>query len=252
VAHKHDHLFDNQAFLNDLGNPAISASECAGRWGTGKTFIVKHRQRLANATPEAPKHQPETTTQSTDGSRTFEAIRSRPVTLEDARDWIRSSGDDPDRFDISIRSIAYGHDMFSNRMSATPKKGLKPDAEVIDYDKASKFVEDFTYIPASRDFLVDVSVLQPTDEQWGKTDFNGGSEQTLERILNSYAAFVEYAKEYKPRHILLAKTGDGIENTCSTGSQRDTNDLDVPHQLLAMYKADLKGLQMIAPLTARS
>jgi hypothetical protein len=87
-------------------------------------------------------------------------------------------------------------------MSATPKFGkVIKLADKVDYEKASKFIEDFTFIPAKKDFLVDVSVLQPTDEQWGKTDFNGGSEQTLERIMNSYGGFVEYVKEYRPRQV---------------------------------------------------
>jgi hypothetical protein len=139
--------------------------------------------------------------------------------------------------------------MFSNKMSATPKFGkVIKLADKVDYEKASKFIEDFTFIPAKKDFLVDVSVLQPTDEQWGKTDFNGGSEQTLERIMTSYGGFVEYVKEYRPRQVLFAKTGDGVENFCNTSSQRDTNDLDLPHQILAMYKSDLKGITMVAPL----
>jgi hypothetical protein len=120
--------------------------------------------------------------------------------------------------------------------------------ETIDWAKASKFIENFTYIPAKRDFLVNTAILQPTDEQWGKTDFNGGTPQTEERVLNSYAAFADYCREYRPRQAALLHTGDGIENTCSTGSQRDTNDLDVPHQIVQSYKIDLQGLAMVAPL----
>lgn len=246
-------LLDNEDYMADLKSD-MSSRQIAQKWNTGKTTVTDHRAKL-NVAKEVPMELTSNTsakeimTESSDGSRTVEAIRDRPVTLEDARDWVRASGDDPEDYNISVKSIAYGIDMFSNKMSATPKFGktLKL-ADKVDYEKASKFIEDFTYIPSKTDFLVDVSVLQPTDEQWGKTDFNGGSEDTLERIMTSYSGFVEYVQEYRPRQVLFAKTGDGIENTCNTSSQRDTNDLDLPHQILAMFKADLAGIKMIAPL----
>lgn len=59
---------------------------------------------------------------STSGARSTEFMRTRPVTFEDAREWVRGSGDDPEDYDISIRSIAYGEGMWSNRMAATPKR----------------------------------------------------------------------------------------------------------------------------------
>lgn len=249
----------NPQYLADLHSD-MSSREVAKKWEIGKTTVTEHRAKIREGKPlptseigkdSLPPRATSTTSESSDGTRTVEAIRDRPVTLEDAREWIRASGDDPDDYNISIRSIAYGQDMFSNRMSANPKfKKMLKLVDKVDYEKASKFIEDFTYIPAKKDFLVDLSVLQPTDEQWGKTDFNGGSQQTLARIMQSYGGFAEYVQEYRPRQVLFAKTGDGIENTCSTSSQRDTNDLDLPHQILAMYKADLKGIQMIAPLVS--
>src|SRR5688572_23612320 len=68
-----------------------------------------------------------------DGTRTVRAIRDRVLNYDDARDWILSSGDDPDDFTLSIKSIAYGLDMFSNSMSATPKlhRGDVPDWPVV-------------------------------------------------------------------------------------------------------------------------
>ena len=209
---------------------------------------LKHAPVVDSAQIKSPALT-ETTEASSDGSRSVTAIRNRPVTLDDARAWISASGDNPDDYVLSIRAIAYGVDMFSNRMSATPKRGKAADpTSKIDYAAASKFIEGFTYIPARKDFLVDASILQPTDEQFGKTDFNGGTIETEERILNSYAGYADYVKEYRPRQVLFARTGDGIENFCSTPGQRDTNDLDLPHQLVQAFKTDLAGIRMIAPL----
>lgn len=241
-------LKNNPAFIADINNKELSGREVAARWGIGKTSVnYMRKQGITGAQKPA-----ETVTEASDGSRSVEAVRDRPVTLQDAREWIEASGDNPDEYDISIRSIAYGVDMFSNRMSATPKRGIKPGAGVTeeDYAEASKFIDGFTYVPAKKDFLVDSSVIVATDDQIGKTDFRGGSDSTIERVLNSYAEAAEYVKEYRPRQVLIAHAGDPIENVCNTPSQQSTNDLDLPHQILAAYKLDLAGIQMLAPLTA--
>jgi len=179
----------------------------------------------------------------------IEEIKDKAVTLQDARDWIASTGDDPEEYNISIRAVNKPDGTFSNRITATPKRKKLSTERLTreDFVKASTFIENFTYIPPRKDFLVDLSVIQPTDEQLGKTDYKGGTDQTVERAMNSYAAAAEYIKEYRPREVLLAHTGDPIENVCNTSSQRDTNDLDLPHQLLAAYKLDLAGIKMVSP-----
>lgn len=103
------------------------ASELAAQHGVGETF-AKTAARLVKFATETHIPSAQTSTEeASDGTRTVEAIRTRPVTLADARAWITATGDDPDDYRLSIRAIAYGHDMFSNRMSATPKhaRGIK-------------------------------------------------------------------------------------------------------------------------------
>lgn len=114
----HAELLENPGFIADLLGEE-SASQLAVKYGTGATFVKKHRKiaRAANPTHVAG----ESSEESSDGTKTVTAIRTRPVTLADARAWIEASGDNADDYTLSIRSIAYGLDMFSNRMSATPK-----------------------------------------------------------------------------------------------------------------------------------
>lgn len=97
------------------------ASTLAQQWGVGHT-CAKKAAGLVRFSEEwnVPTVVSEVES-STDGSRTVTGIRDREVTLADAREWIESSGDNPDDYTLSIRSIAYGADMWSNRMSATPK-----------------------------------------------------------------------------------------------------------------------------------
>lgn len=235
-------LLTNGFFYKDITSD-MSSRQISDKWGVGKSSVNDWRRKNQPATQHG-----QTIQHGSDGSRVLEGVRDRAVTLADARAWIESSGDDPDLFDISVRSIAYGEGLWSNRMSATPKKGVKPGATITveDYEKASKYIENFIYIPPKREFLVGSSVIVAADNQLGKEDFNGGSDSTIERALCSYANAVEYVKEYRPKHVVLAHPGDGIENCNNTSSQRDTNDLDIPHQVLAMFKLELEGIRMLA------
>ena len=237
-------LLADQNFINDLRSP-MSGRNIAAKWGVGKSSVNDWRKKnplVANS---------DTVEQSSDGSRAVQGVRDRAVTLADARAWIESSGDNPDLFDISVRSIAYGEGLWSNRMSATPKKGVKAGVPKIDYAQISESIRGFTYVPSQKESLVPLVVVQPTDFQLGKVDFEGGTSETIERVLGSYANVTEYIKEFRPAHVVLANTGDTIENFCSTSSQRDTNDLDLPHQIAAMYELDLQGLKMLSPHTPR-
>src|SRR5690625_1858062 len=112
-------------YYADLRDETISIRGIAKKWGVAKSTVyddrVKARKGRVKAQENVPNDQ-RTEEISSDGSRSVEFIRDRPITLEDAREWVRSSGDDPDDYDISVRSIAYGEGMSSNRMAAVPKR----------------------------------------------------------------------------------------------------------------------------------
>jgi len=252
------HLFDDPAFVADFLNSDLSAGQIQAKWGIAKSAVNKHRARVRNGEPiPGGGHAPtarvaaaiaaDDTVRNSDGS-IVSAVRMADTAWghDDWREFIRAKGQDPD-------TVTFQYGVTSNPTGGYWNKllNVRPKADdavaSIDWEAARKFIEGFTYVPAKRDHLVDVSVLQPTDEQWGKTDFDGGTPETEERVLNSYSRFVDYIREYRPRKVLLARTGDGIENTCSTNSQRDTNDLDLPAMLVQHHRIDLVSLRMIAP-----
>lgn len=109
-------------------------------------------------------------------------------------------------------------------------------------------IASFDFIPAKQEFLTQSAVLQPTDYQIGKTDVNGGTLATTERALISFSKFAERVKEFRPKRVLLANTGDIIENFCNTPSQESTNDLDLPSQVSHAFELELEGIKMVAPL----
>ena len=118
----HAQLLANPQFEADLLSD-IGCRVLASRWGVGKTFVQKHRAKLKGGGAKPAVNAKPTTSVGFDGTRTVQSIRDRPVTMNDARDWLRSSGDNPDDYEIAITATPYGVDMISNRMSARPKPG---------------------------------------------------------------------------------------------------------------------------------
>ena len=234
---------DTPEFLAALQTDRSSAN-IAAEFGVADTTVQRRRKKIKRKDGRFVGGESFWT--NPDGTIDYQTFSERVWTRKDHEDFIRESGIDPDTLTFSTGWTSRPGGGFWNKINNV-RPIVESVEETIDWPAASKFIENFTYIPAKRDFLVDSAILQPTDEQWGKTDFAGGTPETEERVLQSYSNFVDYIKEFRPRQVLLARTGDGIENTCSTGSQRDTNDLDVPHQLVQSFKMDLKGVSMIAP-----
>lgn len=246
-------LLDDPKFIADLEDLTISGGEIGRKWGIAKSAVNKYRSRsaagqeLATSSGAVPV-MGESEENNSDGSiRTAVKMSDTAWGLNEWRAFLREKGQDPDHVTFTYGVTSNPQGGFWNKLNNV-RRGAADATAVVDWDGARKIVDGFTYIPAKREFLVDSAVLQPTDEQWGKTDFMGGTPETEERVLNSYSKFADYVREYRPRQVLLARTGDGIENTCSTNSQRDTNDLDVPHMLVQSFKMDLQSLKMIAPL----
>lgn len=239
-------------FIADLESD-MTGDDIATKWDIHPTTARKWRRKfiedgvLVDRKAPADKGAGESETHNPDGSADYVRFSETAWGHDDYRAFIQSKGQNPDEVTFTWGWTSNPAGGFWNKLNNVRPIATSTE-ETIDWTAAAKFVEGFTYIPAKREFLVDSAILQPTDEQWGKTDFNGGTPETEERVLNSYAAFADYIREHRPRRVLLARTGDGIENTCSTNSQRDTNDLDVPHMLVQSFKMDLQSLKMIAPL----
>ena len=222
----------------------------ADRLGVSRPAVQRH---LKHGLKEQRAAQtPGTTEASSDGSRSVTAIRDRPVTLDDARDWIRASGDDPDSYTLSIRAIAYGLDMFSNRMSATPKRGQAAGSLIPNTDDLYRSIDAWTPPARTVDILTDATfVVCAADLQTGKTDFGLKSADLTDRVLRSFAAAADIARERQFAEIVIADLGDIVENINSTSSQRATNDLAITEQIRLARRLMLEGIKMLAPLTPK-
>jgi hypothetical protein len=97
-------------------------------------------------------------------------------------------------------------------------------------------------------------VICPADLQIGKTGSRGGTQELIERVMQSYVRLEQVAKEKKYEHIYILDMGDIIESVSNKASlnQLEGNDLSVPQQtdLAAALMFDLiKRMVKIAPVT---
>lgn len=217
--------------------------------GVDESSIRRHLKHAPKVITGADER--ESTEESSDGSKVVTAIRSRAVTLADARAWISATGDNPDNYNLSIRSIAYGVDMWSNRMSATPKH--KGAGERLAVDTADLYAAIDSWVPQKHGISLpqkpETLVVCAADIQAGKTDFGLKSADLSKRVLASFARAAELATETRFAEIIIADLGDIVENINSTSSQRATNDLAITEQIRLARRLMLEGIKMLAPLT---
>lgn len=227
-------LWENPDFVADCRS-GMKKREVMEKWGVSSGLVVDVRKelggpRLVKVSGDA---QPGEETEITDGpdGKKFSFIRHRPVTLEDARDLIRSTGDNPDLYHLSIKTIAYGGDRSSNKISAWPKTGMAlAEAAPLShmYAEAAKVAERRPQAPRRTDVS---TVVVVSDWQIGKRGRRGGTPELLARLEDARSKVADELERRIPERILLLDGGDGIENFESGGNPAFTNDLSLPDQL---------------------
>ena len=92
-------------------------------------------------------------------------------------------------------------------------------------------------------------IIVPADAQIGKTDWNGGTKETISQIIHSFHKASKIAEQTHPTEIVIIDAGDIVENIYNTSSQLATNDLGLPWQIVAAVEVILRGIEMVAPHT---
>ncbi len=94
----------------------LTGAEAAEVLGVNPSSVTRRRVKLAKSARED----------------TVKDIHNRIITIDDARELIRLSGDDPDDYDIQIKAGAYGSDespQYTNQILIKKKKGGKDGNE---------------------------------------------------------------------------------------------------------------------------
>ncbi len=208
----------------------------ARRFGVSDSTVRAHRKKLdlTLVTPldgDFERH-------NSDGSSDYGSLDDRGWGYEDFRNFIRSTGQDPDQVTFTWGWTSVPGGKFFNKLnnvrpikSTTGSTGdVIPLTEL--YKRAEKATTAFEKAtlpptPGSKALVVALA-----DWQLGKTARRGGTPETLirlaitrERLLDIYEANGGYS------HILLFDLGDGIEGFESGGNPMFTNDLSLPEQV---------------------
>lgn len=247
------------AWENDSGT-IIDKSKSVRDWaaivGCGKTTIQTHIT-THESQGTRPAEQPVNANYKWEiGEDEFDGNSKAypgPITHNEVEAFLLSKGLLPAEWDYTFRFSEWEqrtrdgelHTLHAFRVTGKRKKrqaDAKFEADYIERIKNWEWVEP-NLEPESESF-----VFVPTDFQIGKSDWNGGTPETIDQVLNSFRAAAEYCIRKKPSEIVIIDAGDIVENIYSTSSQLGTNDLGLPYQVSIAYELMLAGIQMLAPL----
>lgn len=235
----------------------LSAREAARRLGLGKTTITDARAKLA-AGEELPKKVKKEkpgkafSLEQSGSSLIIESTDSVPQTKEHIEERMRARGFSPEDYTFGYRFSEWEaqtpdgiQTLFSARASAAPR--VRQDTvTAASADELIGLIE--SYVPvrevpnASVEPEPNTFVFNFADPQFGKTDLNGGTEETVARFMRSLDRACAMLDAEPATEIIWADLGDGIENFCNTSSQRQTNDLNLVEQVRILRRAQMQGL----------
>jgi hypothetical protein len=221
----------------------LSSREAAEVLGVGKTTINRYRSLMESS--------------SEDGEVTVSSEKpsEAPLTTVDADQVLVDHGLVPEAYnrfyEFSTRNSPTLDDpdriVHSVKVRAVPKKIT--DRVELDVDELVRRIgqEDYSFVESES--TERTLVVTPSDLQIGKTDYNGGTQQTIDRVKASLARIIAIAQQNHYSEIVVAELGDVVENFYNTSSQRETNDLDITSQIRVARRLLLEFIVRLAPLT---
>ncbi|GAB2699407.1 hypothetical protein BKA24_001797 [Microbacterium marinum] len=263
-------LEGNEDFLADLLDDDMTRDSICEKWNASAGYVSGRRRKARDEragkppvipatdgpTPSATGKADETFDVDIHGNVKMEKLADRIIPLAEWLEDLRKQGFDPDDFTYSVgHSVWTQHTraqvtktLYANRFSATLRAAATKEL-LVSHEEVMEAIRTFQYIPADRAYQDKGFLLMPTDLQVGKVDIAGGTAQTAEQVLQSFARAAEIIKEERPREVAMVDAGDVIENVYNTSSQLGTNDRDLPHQVVEAMFLMQQGIQMLAPLT---
>lgn len=236
----------------------LSSAQAAIKLGYSKTAVTESRNRLGmkrevGRDGKATGAKGGKIEQKPDGSLIVESTDSVPQTRDHIETRMRNRGFDPAQY-----SFTYGFSewqaqspegvitMYSARASATERK--KTMREALPVEDILSLIDAYEPIRGEASDAVPSGtfVFCFADPQVGKTDINGGTDETIARFLASLDHACAILDENPPEEIIFADLGDGIENFCNTSSQRQTNDLNLVEQVRILRRMQMTAILRLA------
>jgi predicted phosphodiesterase len=231
-----------------------SNNDWADAIGVSEASIRRHFKHSPVVTPHTEGDTPanarwEISETDFDGSS---PASDKSLTVDDVRKFIIGKGLNPDEWDYQWKFSEW--EQFSKlnglRTLNAFKVWGKRKAKTANFDDLIAQIDKLEWSPTKRSTPGNSSgkslVVLATDFQLGKTDWNGGTDNTIEQVMESFYQARLVAEANGVEEIVVVDAGDIIENFYNTSSQRQTNDLSLPKQVLAAYKLMIRGLKELA------
>jgi hypothetical protein len=238
---------------------SISNVMWANRIGVSETAIRRHRKhskvkKPVVVEPEIPANARwEVSSDEFSGDTPASTFQ---MDIDDVESFIMGKGLNPAEWDYQWRFSEWEQSSKlhgTRTLHAVKVWGKRKKSEVgFDVDAAISAIDGYEWGTSNKHEIYDRNhadssqVVLANDFQLGKTDWNGGSKETLDQVFQSFKNVREEAIRNNVDEIVVIDGGDIIENFYNTPSQRQTNDLSLPKQVLLAYKVMIKGLRYLA------
>lgn len=181
----------------------LSNVEIAERYGTSEASVRRHRRKLNHTNSFGLPDSPD------DLNDPFFQVPVSAITSRGAS--IRTP-------DGSWQKISYSpaKAVLANTYSYQDLRDL--------FDKPQAPIHPTFHAP--RTFVIALS-----DFQAGKVDEHGGSKELVKRVLNAYSQIEGYLENVQYEQIIIAETGDVLENFTNTTQQAQIDDLSLTDQI---------------------
>jgi hypothetical protein len=191
-----------------------------------------------------------------DPSRTNASLaRELGVSKDSVRRHKAHMGKEVDQFFVDIpvsaisqrRSVIRLPDGSYERVTWNPNRA--EFLQALSYDDIERAIEGYKPSQAPKTpHGAPARMAYLADWQLGKTDVNGGSQETVAKVQRAYDTLEALIKATPVSELVLADLGDIIENFQNTRSQAQTNDLDLTCQVRGARRLLLEGIMRLAPL----
>lgn len=202
--------------------------------GVSEASIRRHRKHQGSAKTVVTG---ESETHNADGSASYVRFSETAWGYSDYREFIRSTGQDPDQVTFTWGWTSNPAGGFWNKLN-----NVRPVAD--GGGSLTSLTELYRVVESSEPWAMPypksgrATLVCLADWQLGKTGRRGGTKETLERLQATREKLSALYTEREPESILLFDLGDGIEGFESGGDPQFTNDLSLPDQLDA-YSTEL-------------
>lgn len=239
-------LLNNPEYIADL-NGNGSTREVGGKWGVHSTTVLRHRRRKGVPTKrvENTDFKSESFEHRPDGSSDYSVPSDRPWGKSDVEAFLREKGEDPDKVTYTWGVTSSPNGGYWNKLNNVRR--ISKAEEGVSMELVKERILAYKPRNQSEGLISGESlVIMATDFQIGKTDWHGGTDETLENVLEGFHKAAKMAFDYSVDEIVIVDAGDIIENEYNVSSQIATNDLSLPWQVGTAMQIMLEGITILA------